>query len=295
MIFKLAGRVAMAIVFVVCAPFAASAAEGEPEPAICVRLKEITTEYPNPLHDRILSGFSRERRCRSYFWLVFEPKPLQEILTDSELTSYHAAIARRDCQAAAVLLRRRFAEVHPKASFIATDKKEYEYWRSFFVSEYFHQLFVCQSLLAIDLAQRELDRLGMKIEPYRGSPHRIYDTRRIGKRSGKFYVRIYNRDRPVARLLLVNAYNTKPVYSLALLKLSKSGAALELHPLWELYLAFHLRDAGVGDPVIETILSRELAPAIRREIEQYAKSDKGWLDVPIHPHRTYPMDPRAMR
>jgi len=261
---------------------------------MCSRLKELTTELPNPQVDRVLPGSTLEERCRQYFWYALKIKPLNEILNASEINVYKTAIAERDCRAATDLLYRRFPDAHPKASFILTEKKESKLWREIAVGNHFHELYLCRRLVEIDQAQRELDRFGMNVEPYRGSPFRTNDPLNIGKRSGQFDPRVAARDKPVRILLEIDFAGDSPVYSLALLKLSHAGVVLELHPLWELFLAFRLRDAGVRDPLVASILSRPIDSKIRAKIERHA-NDKfaGWFQVPVHPDRAYPREPAA--
>ncbi|MEO0620532.1 MAG: hypothetical protein AAFZ01_14805, partial [Pseudomonadota bacterium] len=113
----------------------------------------------------------------------------------------------------------------------------------------------------------------------------------IGLRSGQFDERIAARDKPVAILLEVDFAGKSSVYSLALLRLSRAGTALELHPLGELFLAFRLQEAGVIDPIVTEILSRPVEQKIRMEIKRHA-DDKiaGWFQVPAHPGKPYPVE-----
>lgn len=256
---------------------------------MCDRVKSLSTE-PIPLVvGRMLPNSTREQRCRQYFWHVLKIKPLNEIFDDTEVRRYKAAIAVQDCQAASNLLRKRFAATHPAGAFILTEEEEAKHWRFIVVSTYFEELFLCFKLAEIDQAQRELDRAGLDIAPYRGNPFSQDDIDNIGKRSGRFDPRVEARDRPVAILMEVHLFVKSTTYWLALLRLSDAGVALEFHPLWELFLAFRLRDAGITDPLIASILSRPLDLKIRTEIEQHAKNDlTGWFQVPVHPGGTYP-------
>lgn len=292
----LLGRTIMAVLISAAAPHSAASQidNAKSEPLMCSRLKELTTEFPNPQADRLLRGRSLEQRCRQYFWYVLKIKPLAEILNASEIDIYNAALANRDCQAATALLRRRFAKTHPRADFILTDQKEFELWQQISVSDHFQELYLCQRLVEIDQAQRDLDTAGKTVGPYRGNPLVEDDLRNIGKRSGTFDTLIDARDRPVAMLLEANFSGESPVYSLALLKLSHRAVALELHPLWELFLAVRLREVGVSDPLVTRILSRPVDANIRMKIERHAKNKLiGWHQIPVHPHRTYPKAAKA--
>ena len=270
-------------------PVTSQSEEAKSELEMCLRLKGLTDDYPNPETDRLLPGSTLEERCRQYFWYVLKIKPLNEILTSSELEIYETALDKRDCKRAMTLLQQRFAEAHPKAEFILTERKEAELWKKIAVGNHFHSLYLCRRLVEIEEAQHELDRLGIKAAPYHGNPMRPGGGPTIGLRSGQFDARIAARDKPVAILLEVDFAGKSSVYSLALLKLSRAGVALELHPLWELFLAFRLQEAGVIDPIITGILSRSVDPKVRAEIQRHA-NDKiaGWFQVPAHPEREYP-------
>ena len=237
------------------------------EPEICQRLKEITSYDPhkNPLfHYK-----TREARCRTAYWLHLQPLPLSELLNEAERAEYDEAISKQNCDAAAVLLSKRFVEAHPHAPSILENTKDYKKWESVTIGKHFPELALCFGLEELRKAQNKMDRLGITAEPYAGLTKTLE-----AEITNRLPVAVLERNSAIFSLHVDLNSSLSHDIALALLKLSVEGKALKYHPWHELYMAYKLRHNGLQDPIIQQVIDRPLDSKVKADVEQQVISGR---------------------
>jgi len=245
----------------------------EPEPEICRKLKEISSRDP----DKELYPWTRKERCRNLYWLEFKPKPLSRILTVRERRFYSRTLAANDCASATRLLQTRFVEAHPEAPSILRNPRDYKKWKSRVLGLRFPRLYLCLALQRIRRLQEEIDRLGLKVEPFAGFNFNTSTERREVVPQA-----IYDRNHSIYMLHLSGAITGNQSTNLTLLKMSFERKILHFHPHYEVYLALTLHEDGIRDPVIEQVLSRPLDEDTWKKLEGIARSRSN-ADLPHYP------------
>ena len=213
--------------------------------------------------------------CRSNYWTLLKPKPLDEIMPPEERAALRRTAAAGDCEAATKLLARRFVEGHPDVPSILENAADYRAWKTRVARRAYDDTALCLHLKEIKSAQAEIDRLGLKAKPFTGTftaPRKpITEPPGPEARRELAVSYLYNL---LDSLHAQHHTFTNPELVKALLKLSYEGKALRLHPEYAYYLALWLRAAAEQDPVIEAILDRPIDPKHKARAQEAFKAGK---------------------
>lgn len=193
--------------------------------------------------------------CRTDYWMLLKPKPLDEIMPSEERMVYRRTALDGDCQAATKLLAKRFVEGHPDVPSILANATDYGAWQRYVAEHDYDDIAFCVTLKDVNSAQAEIDRLALEAKPYAGAvttPARRDENGEPGPR--------YRREFAVHLIYLLNYNLANPEVAKALLRLSAEGKAIRLHPEYEYFLALWLRSVGDRDPMVQAILDRPLDP-----------------------------------
>lgn len=248
---------------------------GRGEPDICARLKEISSE--DPAQSELNLVWSREEVCRMLYWRKFSPQPLWEILNKDDIAAYERDISNRNCNSAAALLSNRFVAAHPNAPSLLKNTLNFKEWKSQLVGRHFPRLGLCFNLETIRISQDEIERLGLKAEPYAGylksmSPEA---KKNMPGPVRKRHMAVFSLHR-----LLINS--GRPDIMLALLKLSVDGKAVRYHENYELFFAYRLIVKGRTAHVVDQVIDRPIAANVRSEIRLRAKEGRN-VGLPVYP------------
>lgn len=176
---------------------------------------------------------------------------------------YAQVLATNDCASATRLLQQRFVEAHPEAPSILRNPRDYKEWKSSVLGLRFPRLYLCLALQRIQRLQGEIDRLGLKAEPFAG-----FEKSLSSENYETIHKAIMDRHHVVLMLHLSAASTKSTDIGLALLKLSVEGKATRFQPIYEAYLAVALRTKGIRSPIIDTILARPISQQDMEKIER---------------------------
>ncbi len=247
------------LVAAIFAMLPAQASDTDPE--ICQRAKALGYDESKEM----LKFSSKRELCTFRFWNLFQPKPLEQILDAAELAHYYQAIERGDCSRALTLLSDNFATAHPDAPPHLSGELKGLSWRSSMSKHYYTSLGLCEDLRSIKRALKDVAEADLEFRPFWSRRENFYNP--IG-RFPKPVQRVYS---GVGRLIHNLARTRSSKVALALLRLSDDGKAVRLHPHYELYIAFRLRNLGLTDMLIDKIIARPLDPVVRANIADKAK------------------------
>lgn len=209
---------------------------------------------------------SKTERCTKAFWREFKPQPLNEILGDADsISNYHEAIEQGDCKRAENLLRQGFSIAYPGLPSKRSKDMMLDYWRNNMITHFYPSLGLCVELHNIRNSLKEVVASGIKARPFWSLRENHYP------RSTKFPFHLRQMYAGVANMIYALNLTQSPKVALALLRLSREGKAIKLHPDYELYLALRLQGAGIHDPLIDTVIDQDFAPRDRARIAKKAK------------------------
>jgi len=267
---RLGGALAAQLVAMTVVAYPASASDIEPQ--ICRSLKALGYDESKEL----LTFSSKRRLCTMRFWTLFQPRPLEQILTATERTKYDQAIERNDCKRATDVLSDNFEAAHPDAPPHRADALSRSFWRNSIATHYYESLGLCRDLRSVRQALKDIAEAGIEARPFWNMQENYYGAQT------KFSIPVRNMYSGIARLLNNLNRTRSHKVALALLRLSDAGKAIKFHRHYELYMAIRLRNLGVNGPLIKEIIDRPIDADLRARVEGMAKR-KDSAGIPMYP------------